>query len=60
MSDGYSVMSVSIDDGTVTAHTHIGPVLPIGGFIDVSAIGEFAWIRYERGTGELWLTSVPD
>ena len=60
MSDGYSVMSVSIDDGTVSAHTHIGPVLPTGGYIDVSESGEIAWIRYERGTGELWLTSVPD
>ena len=59
-SGGYSVMSLSVDNGTITTHAEIGPVMAVGGFVDVSESGEITWIRYERGTGELWLTSVPN
>ena len=58
--NGMAILSVSIVEGEVEQHGTIGPILPIGSFYDVSAEHEIVWVRYDRGTAELWLTRIVD
>ena len=60
LAGAHLIKSVSLADSSTTEHGTIGPLMDIGTFFDVSAEGEVAWVRYERGTGEIWLTRLPD
>ena len=54
--DGMGFFSVDLTDLSVEEYGVLGPLLPIGTIYDVSDSGEITWVRYDRGTGELWLT----
>lgn len=56
--DDLEIFFVDVADKSVVRQGRIGPIAPLGSFYDVSAQGHVAWIRYDRGIGELWLTSL--
>ena len=56
--DGMEFFSVDVADLSVEEHGVLGPMNGIGTIYDVSDSGEVTWVRYDRGTGELWLTQI--
>ncbi|MGI9234276.1 MAG: winged helix-turn-helix domain-containing protein, partial [Woeseiaceae bacterium] len=58
--DGLTFLSVDVADLSVEEHGVLGPMTPIGTVYDVSDSGEVTWVRYDRGTGELWLTQISE
>lgn len=57
---GLEIFSIELSDKSTTLIGEVGPILPAGLFYDVSRNLEVAWVRWERGTGVLWLTSFSE
>ena len=58
--DGMRFFSVDVADLSVEEYGVLGPMMGIGTVYDVSDGGKVTWVRYDRGTGELWLTQISD